>query len=57
MANSDTPHNPVEIDGIQMPGHLTSKERFEELKSIETTEKDIILAGYPRCGKWFLAQQ
>ena len=45
----------VEFDGMQMSGRLMSQEHFQKLASLETTENDVILVGYPRCGKYWLS--
>ena len=41
----------VEYDDMQMSGRLMPQQHFQKLASLETTENDVILVGYPRSGE------
>ena len=40
-----------EVDGISFPNTFMSLEHLEKVRNFKTTEHDVIVNSYPRCGK------
>ena len=41
----------IEIDGIWFTKRVMSPELMEKVRNFDTSEKDIIINSYPRCGE------